>query len=235
MSDKGRFYDGIAEEFDELMNHYDLERRLEVMFDELLGGADLTGALTLDAGCGTGAFSAAARARGATVVSVDIGPRLLQRTRSKGIEHVTAADVAMLPFRAGTFDVVLSSECIEHTPSPRASVQELTRVLRPDGRLAITCPNRTWYWSCAIADRLGIRHYKGLENWPRWSALREWVAEGNVTVARHRGLHLFPFMLAITHPLLRTLDRLGDTVGPLFVNQCIAGVKRTATPAAPGV
>jgi 2-polyprenyl-6-hydroxyphenyl methylase/3-demethylubiquinone-9 3-methyltransferase len=226
MTDRRHFYDGIADEFDELMNHYDLERRLEVVFDELLGGADLTGALLLDAGCGTGEFSTAARARGATVVSVDIGPKLLARTRSKGIEHVAAADVAALPFGPGTFDVVLSSECIEHTPSPRASVRELARVLRPGGRLAVTCPNRTWYWSCAIADRLGIRHYKGLENWPGWSALRQWVSEGGVSVARHRGLHLFPFMLAATHPALRVLDRLGGVAGPLFVNQCISGVKQ---------
>lgn len=228
MTDRGRFYDGIAEEFDEIMNHYDLERRLEVMFDELLGGADLTGALLLDAGCGTGEFSMAARDRGARVISVDIGPKLLHRTRSKGIEHVVAADVAALPFAAGTFDVVLSSECIEHTPSPQASVGELTRVLRPNGRLAVTCPNRTWYWSCAIADRLGIRHYKGLENWPRWSALRAWVSDGEVSIARHRGLHLFPFMLSVTHPMLRALDRLGDVAGPLFVNQCISGTKRAS-------
>ena len=230
MTDRRRFYDGIADEFDDVMNHYDLERRLEVMFDDLLGGADLTGAILLDAGCGTGEFSKAARARGATVVSADIGPRLLERTRSKGIERVVAADVAALPFATGTFDVVLSSECIEHTPSPRASVHELTRVLRPGGRLAVTCPNRTWYWSCAIADRLGIRRYKGLENWPRWSALREWVSEGDVSVVKHRGLHLFPFMLSFTHPLLRALDRLGDLAGPLYVNQCIGGTKRATSP-----
>ena len=228
MTDRRRFYDGIADEFDDVMNHYDLERRLDVMFDQLLGGADLSGALLLDAGCGTGEFSSAARARGATVVSVDIGPRLLARTRSKGVERVVAADVAALPFAAGTFDIVLSSECIEHTPSPRSSVAELTRVLKPHGRLALTCPNRTWYWSCAIADRLGIRHYKGLENWPRWSALRQWVSEGGVAVAQHRGLHLFPFMLSITHPLLRALDRLGSVAGPLFVNQCISGTKRAS-------
>jgi SAM-dependent methyltransferase len=230
MTDRLRFYDGIADEFDGLMNHYDLERRLAVVFDQLLGSMDLRGALVLDAGCGTGEFSAAARARGADVVSVDIGPRLLARTRGKGIERVVAADVAALPFAAGTFDVVLSSECIEHTPSPRASVLELTRVLRPGGRLAVTCPNRTWYWSCAVADRLGLRHYKGLENWPGWSALRRWVTEGGVTIARHDGLHLFPFMLTPTHPLLRWLDRFGAVAGPLYVNQCIAGVKR-ATPA----
>jgi hypothetical protein len=100
-------------------------------------------------------------------------------------------------------------------------------VLRPGGRLAVTCPNRTWYWSCAIADRLGIRHYKGLENWPRWSALRDWVSEGGVSVGKHRGLHLFPFMLSFTHPVLRALDGLGNVMGPLYVNQCIGGTKTT--------
>lgn len=226
VTDRQRFYDGIADEFDTLMNRYDLGRRLEVVFGELLGGVDLRGALVLDAGCGTGEFSTAALARGARVISVDIGPNLLRRTRDKGIEGVVAADVAALPFASGTFDIVLSSECVEHTPSPHASVLELTRVLRAGGRLALTCPNRTWYWSCAAADRLGIRAYKGLENWPGWFSLRRWVAEGGVDITSHRGLHLFPFMLSATHPLLRGLDRLGPAIGPLYVNQCIAGVKR---------
>lgn len=226
MTDRQRFYDGIADRFDDVMNHYDLERRLEVVFDELLGGVDLRGRLVLDAGCGTGEFSRVARARGARVVSVDIGPRLLSVARGKGIEQVAAADVARLPFADGTFDVVLSSECIEHTPSPRASMLELARVLRAGGRLAVTCPNRTWYWSCAVADRLGIRHYEGLEHWPGWWSLRAWAADGGVGVLVHRGLHLFPFMLPFTHPLLRTLDRLGRCLGPLYVNQCIGGTKR---------
>ncbi|HUF26792.1 MAG TPA: class I SAM-dependent methyltransferase [Gemmatimonadaceae bacterium] len=225
MTDRRHFYDGIAGEFDELMNRYDLERRLEVMFDDLLGGSDLRGALLLDAGCGTGEFSVAAMERGATVVAVDIGPRLLARTRSKGVKQVAAADVAALPFATGTFDIVVSSECIEHTPSPRTSVMELARVLRPGGRLAVTCPNRTWYWSCVVADRLRLRHYRGLENWPGWFALRSWIGAGEVSVTRHRGLHLFPFMLSATHPLLRWLDRLGGVAGPLYVNQCISGTK----------
>lgn len=231
MSDRSRFYDGIADEFDDVMNQYDVERRLEVMFDDLLEDCPLDGALVLDAGCGTGAFGQAALGRGARVVAVDIGPRLLARTREKGVTEVAAADVAMLPFPDGAFDVVLSSECIEHTPSPQASMRELTRVLRPGGRLALTCPNRTWYWSCAVADRLGIRHYRGLENWPSWPALRRWAEEGDLSVTRHRGLHLFPFMLEFTQPLLRKLDRMGHAIGPLYVNQCITGIKRGLSPA----
>ena len=38
MTSRELFYDSIAGEFDALMNPYDLERRLEVVFEELLGG-----------------------------------------------------------------------------------------------------------------------------------------------------------------------------------------------------
>ena len=226
MTDQSWSYDTIAADFDQLMNRYDLERRMQVMFDELLGGVDLRDRVVLDAGCGTGYFSAEARARGARVVALDIGPRLLQTARQKGVDHVVAADVARMAFADESFDVVISSECIEHTPSPRASVLEMTRVLRRGGILAVTCPNRTWRWSCTLANALGLRPYLGLENWPGWWTLRAWLAEGGIVVERHVGLHLFPFMLSASHPLLRRLDAAGAWLGPLFVNQCVRGVKR---------
>jgi SAM-dependent methyltransferase len=210
------------------MNRYDLERRIEVVFDDLLGGEDLRGRRLLDAGSGTGFFSAAARQRGARVTAVDIGPNLLVEARKKGVERVVASDVGQLAFPDAVFDVVVSSECIEHTPSPRHSLLELTRVLRPGGTLVLTCPNRTWRWSCTIANALGVRPYLGLENWPSWWELRRWLGEGGMTVERHVGLHLFPFVIPATHPLLRRLDRGGAALGPLYVNQCVRAVKSVA-------
>jgi SAM-dependent methyltransferase len=219
-------YDSLADDFDRIMNPYDLQRRLEVMFDQLLGDVDLRGCRLLDAGCGTGLFSAAARARGAHVLAVDIGPKLLAQARRKGVQRVVASDVALLCFADETFDVVISSECIEHTPSPRTAVLELARVLRHGGIMVITCPNRAWRWSCTIANALGIRPYLGLENWPGWWGLRGWVGEGGIVIDRHIGLHLFPFVLRASLPLLRRLDAAGAWLGPVFVNQCLRGTKR---------
>ena len=232
MSGRERFYNSIAGDFDRIMNRYDLERRLEVMFDDLLGGVDLRGRRLLDAGSGTGYFSVAAQRRGAHVTAVDIGPMLLVEARKKGVERVVASDVGQLSFADGAFDVVISSECIEHTPSPRRAVLELSRVLRLGGTLVLTCPNRTWRWSCTVANALGIRPYLGLENWPGWWELRRWLDEGGLEIERHLGLHLFPFVVAATQPLLRRLDRAGSALGPLYVNQCVRAVKR-ATEASP--
>lgn len=225
MSDRGRFYDTIADDFDAIMDHYDLGRRLEVVFDDLLAGTGLAGRRVLDAGCGTGFFSARARDAGAGVVSLDIGTNLLRVARKKGLTRLVAADLLAAPFPDGTFDVVVSSECIEHTPSPPQAVAELARVLKPGGVLALTCPNRFWHWSCVVAGALGVRPYQGFENWPGWWSLERWLEENGIAVQRHVGLHLFPFVLRLTQPLLRRLDRAGGTVGPLYVNQCLLGIK----------
>lgn len=226
LHDKSRFYDTIASEFDVIMNHYDLQRRLEVIFDQLLAEKDLKGRRLLDAGCGTGYFSRQALHRGAKVTSVDIGVNLLKEARKKGAPQPVASDVTKLAFGDQTFDVVVSSECIEHTPSPATAVSELSRVLRPGGILVVTCPNRFWHWSCRLANALGIRPYCGLENWPSWSSLRNWSQANGIQIQQHIGLHLFPFVLKPTHGLLRLLDRAGGKLGPLYVNQCLIGVKR---------
>jgi SAM-dependent methyltransferase len=218
-------YDLIAQEFDSIMNRYDLERRLDVVFEQLLADVNLKGSRLLDAGCGTGFFSVHAARRGASVISLDIGKNLLRETRQKGIPAVVAADAARMPIREGSFDIVVSSECIEHTPSPRDTLRELIRVLRPGGWLVVTCPNALWRWSCTLANAFRLRPYRGIENWPGWNELRLWSEEGGLNVHHQVGLHLFPFVLPATHPILRRLDHLGRRIGRVYVNQCLAGQK----------
>jgi ubiquinone/menaquinone biosynthesis C-methylase UbiE len=220
------FYDSIAEDFDRIMNRYDLQRRLETVFDEFLAPFDLQGKNLLDAGCGTGWFSLSACRRGAEVTAVDIGPRLLAQVRRKCNAHTLLGDVLDLQFGDGTFDVVVSSECIEHTRNPQQAVRELIRVCRPGGLIVITSNNRAWWWLCHLANRLHLRPYEGIENWPTWGQFRQWVEQENATVIDMRGIHLFPFQVALLHPVLRVLDRFGRFLGPLCVNQAVLATKK---------
>lgn len=53
-----------------------------------------------------------------------------------GVDVVGTADA--LPFPDQSFDVVVSTEMLEHDPSPWRSLAEMKRVLRADGHLLIT-------------------------------------------------------------------------------------------------
>lgn len=54
----------------------------------------------------------------------------------RGVDVVGSADA--LPFPVASFDVVVSTEMLEHDPSPWRSLNEMGRVLRPGGHLLIT-------------------------------------------------------------------------------------------------
>ncbi|MBN2561903.1 MAG: methyltransferase domain-containing protein [Phycisphaerae bacterium] len=220
------FYDSIADRFDRIMNSYDLKRRIETVFDVLLGRYDLAGRTLLDAGCGTGPFSLRACQRGADVTALDIGPRLLAQVRRKCNARTVLGNVLDLQFEDGTFDVVVSSECIEHTRNPQRAVHELTRVCRPGGLIVITSDNRFWYWLCDLANRFHWRPYEGIEDWPTWSQLRDWVEQAGARIIEMRGIHLFPFHVSLFHPILRFLDRFGRLLGPLCVNQAVLATKQ---------
>ena len=61
------------------------------------------------------------------------------------------ADCAALPFADASFDAVVSFETIEHIVAQEPFLDEIRRVLRPDGLLILSCPNKAEY-----SDRLGV-------------------------------------------------------------------------------
>jgi ubiquinone/menaquinone biosynthesis C-methylase UbiE len=205
-SDRQFFYEAIADEFDALMNRYDLDKRLRLVFDDFLGDVDLRGMIVLDAGCGTGWFSQRAVERGASVVSLDVGMSLLQRVAEKCDSRLVAGDLLSLPFPPHSFDLIICSEVIEHTLDPRRSVAELGRVLRRGGILALTVPNRLWHPAIVVATRLGLRPYQGYENWPGWRQVRRWLEDADVEIVEQVGFHGVPFFSPRIYGFIDRLD-----------------------------
>lgn len=103
------------------------------------------GERVLDAGCGVGRPALrVASATGAQVLGVTISQEQVTRARelareagqeeSVRFEH---GDVMRLPHPAGSFDAVLAFESIVHMDRLTA-LREMTRVLRPGGRIVLT-------------------------------------------------------------------------------------------------
>ena len=87
----------------------------------------------LDVGSGTMPFRSEVAGLVEEYRSLDIEERVA------GVDFI--ADVMdMAPVEAGTFDVVLCSQVLEHVRDPALALSEIHRVLAPEGRLVLTVP-----------------------------------------------------------------------------------------------
>lgn len=227
---KELFYDTIAEDFENIANKFDTDRRVEVLFDDFLNRKDLKGMKLLDAGCGFGAFTQRALELGAEVYSLDLSPKLVDLVQGKYPEtNGIVGSVLEIPFPDNHFDIVLSSEVIEHTPEPLKGVDEFIRVCKPGGDIVVSCPNKTtWYFSLKIAEWFKLRAYQGLENWQPYFGLRKWLRTKNdIQIQSFKGIHVLPFIFKWTYTINRFVDdKLPSSLGWLKVNLAFHLVKK---------
>ncbi|MCI0422439.1 MAG: class I SAM-dependent methyltransferase, partial [Acidobacteria bacterium] len=102
----------------------------------------------VDLGCGTG-YGAAVLAQSASkVLGLDVSEEAVKFAR----KHYGAPNLGFLisdcrqtPLGSQTVDVAVCFEVIEHLAEQDALLQEVQRVLRPDGLAVISTPNRVYY------------------------------------------------------------------------------------------
>jgi demethylmenaquinone methyltransferase/2-methoxy-6-polyprenyl-1,4-benzoquinol methylase len=134
----------VRQMFDRIAPVYDVMNRV------LSGGLDgrwrrLTaeavvrpGDEVLDACCGSGDLALAALDAGGRVTGLDFSRPMLERARSKAPEvDWVEGDALALPFGGGSFDVVTIGFGLRNLVDAAGGLNELGRVLRPGGRLAV--------------------------------------------------------------------------------------------------
>jgi SAM-dependent methyltransferase len=153
------------------------------------------GERVLDVGCGEGRHaSQACKETECTVCALDIDPENVARTNyllylmeqageSRANWHVFRGDALRLPFKDTYFDKVVCSEVLEHVHDDRQAIQELIRVLKNDGTLAVSVPT---YFSEAIYWKISQEYHNQPGGHVRKYRFREIV-----TLLQENGLHVF--------------------------------------------
>jgi 2-polyprenyl-3-methyl-5-hydroxy-6-metoxy-1,4-benzoquinol methylase len=139
------------------------------------------GERVLDVGCGEGRHSWEACKRSCLVYALDINEadlkkahytlRLLEHQgETKGKWLLLKGDITSLPFKDGSFDKIICSEVLEHVTDDIQGIRELVRVLKDNGKLAVSVPSYLteticWKLSRDYHDHPGghVRIYKSSE------------------------------------------------------------------------
>jgi ubiquinone/menaquinone biosynthesis C-methylase UbiE/uncharacterized protein YbaR (Trm112 family) len=104
--------------------------------------------ILLDAGCGSGALSAAAAALGLAAIGIDVALRWLVIARRRFEELggppplLLAASANAIPLRDDLVSAIVGDDLLDHLREPHTALREFRRVLAPGGRLHQTSPNK---------------------------------------------------------------------------------------------
>jgi len=100
----------------------------------------------LDIACGTGYGLGFLKSKAKRVTGVDVDVEAAREARRECSENATVllGDGLELPFFDSSFDVVTSFETLEHVHERGRFLEELCRVIRPDGRLILSTPNANY-------------------------------------------------------------------------------------------
>jgi SAM-dependent methyltransferase len=176
------------------------ELREKLLLDLFRSGSP--GPRVLNAGAGAGSFSLRLAENGFDVTSVDTSSAAVEVLRGRVTGEVTRADVTALPFADAAFDAAVLGEVLEHVEDDRGALEEVARVLRPGGVLAVSVPADPKRFGPSDRWAGHVRRYARQE-------LLGACEAGGFTVERCRAWG-FPFA-ALYHRYLyeRRLDRHG--------------------------
>lgn len=147
----------------------------------------------LDVGCGSGWSTFAFAAAGYSATGIDLNPGAFEPPAHERLRLLPGSATAV-PFPADEFDAVVCYQCLEHVPDPGRALDEMVRVCRPGGIVAVVGPNlcsptaglahiaRPSVW-----PSLGFRRRPGMPRHPYGNTVPEVVGVGVLRAAQLAG------------------------------------------------
>ncbi len=132
-----------------------LLKPLRQLLGEFAPGSPAAPLSVLDLGCGNGALAQLLHQWGYTVVGVDPSPSGIaaarQRCPSLAFHQATATPAEIEALELGHFNLVLSTEVVEHCYAPRQWAAAAFNALRPGGLLIVSTPYHGYVKNLALA------------------------------------------------------------------------------------
>ena len=157
----------------------------------------------LEVGCGRGGFAIwlSRQAPQFSLTGLDFSGAAIEIAKESASAQnarvdFVQGDAEALPFADGTFDLVISCECMEHVPHPPQMARELARVIKTGGRFCLTTENyfngmliawlKSWWSGQPYNSGSGIQPR---ENFFFFWMVRSYLQDAGLTVAKMESSH----------------------------------------------
>ena len=172
-----------------------------------LDNADISGnSIILDAGCGTGVVTQGLAQRGYRVLGLDSSDAMLCKAdrvcntfRRENIQ-LMQGDVHTLPFRDSSIDAVVCLGVITYSKSEVKVLQELSRVLKPDGILILS-----------ILSKSHLAYYLDVPRFIK-NRLTKVLSNRSVSLQNTEEKQSFTIRRYLISSISKSLNKLGLTV-----------------------
>jgi SAM-dependent methyltransferase len=212
---------------------HEIARQNVVMAEALCEAADPHPTeRVLDVACGSGTAALVAARRYCEVAGIDYVPALIECARARAAAEALdvdfgVADAQALPFADASFDVVLSVYGVQFAPDQAKAADELLRVCRPGGRIALASPMPEG-WSGDFFATHGRYNPPppGVEPPLRWGTeegLADLLGEGTSSIASEPRVAL-QYYRSVEH----AMDVFGTYFGPTIRAAEAAGIDGSA-------
>lgn len=219
------YYEKSAVKRGDMDGYQYLHRAPGLLLEKISEFADNLHGRILDIGCGDGRISLTLANRDRFMIGVELARRRVERARQKFLERqqkgcFIQGDGEALPFRDGVMDGIILTEVLEHIPDDEKVLRELTRVLKPGGRVILSVPSISWRKYILIkknkvavydsTEHLREYSYFDLSSFdPRYitfSDLEKSFPSFGLRIIKRRGVGYDLFKLLYFMPLLEQLD-----------------------------
>lgn len=151
----------------------------------------------LELGCGVGIFTEQFIKNGINIVSLDISHSLLKLAKEKkGVSKILVADAELMPFKDGSFDLILGVSVLHHLNVENA-LKESKRVLKKGGMIILSEPNMA-NPQIFLQRRINwLRKFMHVT--PTETAFFRWRLKSTLLKNGFKEPHIYPF--EFLHPL----------------------------------
>jgi SAM-dependent methyltransferase len=156
-------------------------------------------ARVLDIGCGTGLILQGISGE-SCAIGVDFSAKALSFCEKRNLKNLVRGDVRDLPIATSSVDLVLALDLLEHIEDDKGLMNEIRRVLRPEGYLLATVPAHRYLWS---------EHDEALHHYRRYSKtdFRDLVKKEGFTLIKYSYVISLTFLPILIFRLIQKACR----------------------------